>query len=54
MVPVRNYSMSPGSLLVDGVVPHRIRHHHQHQPKPQSKNVTTTTAADTCYCTPFM
>ncbi|KAF0761980.1 putative extracellular sulfatase Sulf-1, partial [Aphis craccivora] len=46
MVPVNNYSMSPGSLLVDGVEPHILRHHgHKSQ---------TKTSADTCYCTPFM
>lgn len=47
MVPVHNYSMSPGSLLVDGVEPHTFRHHGH---KSQTKNIS----ADTCYCVPFM
>lgn len=51
MTPVHNYSISPDSLLVGGVKPHRLRHHHGH--KPQSKNITVTTT-DTCYCVPFM
>lgn len=49
MIPVHNYSISPDSLLVDGVEPHKVRHHHGN--KPQSKNITTTT--DSCYCVPF-
>lgn len=51
MVPVHNYSMSPDSLLVDGIDSHRLRHHHGH--KALSKNISATTA-DTCYCVPFM
>lgn len=50
MVPV--HDISPDSLLVDGVEPHKLRHHHGNN-KPQSKNVTTMTK-DTCYCVPFM
>lgn len=51
MAPVHNYSMSPDSLLVDGIEPPRLRHHHGQ--KPQSKNVTTANT-DTCYCVPFL
>lgn len=51
MVPVHNYSMSPDSLLVDGVEPHRLRHHHGNN--LQSKNLTTT-PVDSCFCVPFM
>lgn len=50
MIPVHNDSMSPGSLLVDGIEPHKIRHHHGH--KSHSKN-STIINADTCYCNPF-
>lgn len=52
MIPGHNYSMSPGGLLIDGVEPHRSRHHHGNN-KPQFKNDTTATT-DTCYCVPFM
>lgn len=42
--------MSPDSLLVDGVEPHKLRHHGH---KPQFKN-DTTSPTDTCHCVPFM
>lgn len=51
MVPIHNYSTSPDSLLVNGVVPQRIRHHHEHKTQ-LLKNITDKTE-DTCYCVPF-
>lgn len=37
MIPEHNYSMSLGSLLVDGVELHRLKHHYGNN-KPQSRN----------------
>jgi hypothetical protein len=52
MIPnIHNSSLSPDSLLVDGVTPPRLRHHHGH--KLQSININSTTT-DTCYCVPFV
>lgn len=50
MIPVHNYSMSPDSLLVDGIEPHKIRHHHGHKSQPK---ILTSTNEDKCYCKPF-
>ncbi|XP_050535930.1 putative extracellular sulfatase Sulf-1 homolog isoform X2 [Daktulosphaira vitifoliae] len=42
--------MDPGSILVDGVELHKIRHNHNE--KLKVKNLTSPT--DACYCVPFM